>query len=240
MRAIGSASMIVGIAMLGWCVGFSTALSQVPNPSHIETIRMSNDEDSQQVLIAEGNADTIDSGARIWDSGRALAKWMSVHLQDQPRRILELGAGTGIVSLTAAALTESTTVVVTDQSHMIPLLEENIHRNDLQNKARAVPLEWGTDRDEVVQILNDDASLSSMPVFDIVCGSDILYSPDSFPLLLETLCQVCAPSVTEVVLAYPRRFTEDIFCEAAIEWFEVSPEEEIDDNIFLTRLRLRA
>ena len=47
-------------------------------------------EDAQQVLSAEGNADTIDIGARIWDSGRALAKWMSVHLQDQPRRILEL------------------------------------------------------------------------------------------------------------------------------------------------------
>ncbi len=196
-----------------------------------------------EVLIAEGNADTIDSGARIWDSGRALSKWMAVYLQQQdqsqPRRILELGAGTGIVGLTAAGFGESTTVVLTDQSHMIPLLEENIRLNDLQHKARAVQLEWGTDSREVVPMVSETAA-SSMPLFDIVCGSDILYSPDNFSLLLETLCQVCTPAVTEVVLAYPRRFTEDIFCEAAVEWFEVSPEEEIEDNIFLTRLRLKA
>lgn len=233
MRRIGSAVAIGWIATLGPRVRLSTALSQVPNPSHIETIAMGN----AQVLIAEGNADTIDSGARIWDSGRALSKWMTTHLQErQPTTILELGAGTGIVGLAAAAFGDSTNVVLTDQPHMIPLLEENIDRNGLQSKARAVPLEWGTDRDEVAKVLSED----SMPVFDIVCGSDILYSPDNFSLLLETLCQVCTPSITEVVLAYPRRFTEDIFCEAAIEWFEVSPEEEIDDNIFLTRLRLRA
>ena len=235
MRRICSIVAVGWIAMLGLCARLSTALSQLPNPSHIETITMGNEE----VLIAEGNADTIDSGARIWDSGRALSKWMTIHLQEgQPTKILELGAGTGIVGLTAAAFADSTSVVLTDQPHMIPLLEENIDRNDLQSKAKAVPLEWGTDSDEVAKVISEDSS--SMPVFDIVCGSDILYSPDNFSLLLETLCQICTPSVTEVVLAYPRRFTEDIFCEAAIEWFEVSPEEEIDDNIFLTRLRLRA
>ena len=53
--------------------------------------------------VAEGVADSIDSGARIWDAGLAL----STLLGDQPsmagKRVLELGSGTGIGGLTAAA-----------------------------------------------------------------------------------------------------------------------------------------
>ena len=66
-----------------------------------------------ELLVAEGKAESIDSGARIWDSGRE----MSAQLLQQGdalagKRVLELGAGTGLVSLALAG--RGHTVVATD------------------------------------------------------------------------------------------------------------------------------
>merc|ERR1711865_1052516 len=50
----------------------------------------------------------------------------------------------------------------------------------------------------------------SKDYFDIVCGSDILYAPETMPLLLETVIEVSTPHKTEVVFAYKQRYCEDI------------------------------
>ena len=248
MRSI-PAFVVIGITIFAVAVCFSAstmALLQefptLPPTKKVERIQIFDDDVDTRIQITEGTADTIDSGARIWDSGRALSGWIATNRIDGNKncRVLELGAGTGIVGLTAAAA-GAKSVVLTDQPDMVPLLEQNVRENKLQTNARAAPLLWGCDHEETVKTLRDEestAAATQMPVFDIVCGSDILYSPENFPLLLETLCQVCTPSNTEVILAYPRRFTEDLFWDAASECFEIFPEEEIEPNIFLSRMRL--
>ena len=248
---------VISIAAVCSSIAASNALlEEFPSlPNRATRVRQQlrlHDKHSKEVAaveISEGRADTIDSGARIWESGRALSNWMVEHLEPG-RRILELGAGTGIVGLTAAAVGGAQSVVLTDQPDMVPLLEQNIASNNLRATARAAPLLWGCDRDEAMEALNgvearggDPASSSSSsiqqsPIFDVVCGSDILYSPENFPLLFETLCQVCTPSTTEVLLAYPRRFTEDLFFDTASDCFEISSEEEIEPNVFLTKMRM--
>ncbi len=219
-------------------------LQEFPStPAHVEIVQLDHGGDSERVLkVAEGCADTIDSGAKIWDSGRALSSWIVKELEPG-KRVLELGAGTGIVGLTAAAK-GAKSVILTDQPEMIPLLEQNIASNDLSVNAMALPLLWGCDQEETMSSLieasssMDDASKQA-PIFDVICGSDILYSPENLELLLDTIVQVCTPSKTEVVLAYPRRFTEDMFLEMADEYFDIFPEDEIEPNVFLLRMHRR-
>ncbi len=212
-------------------------------PAHVEMIRLDHGGDSERFLkVTEGNADSIDSGAKIWDSGRALSSWITKEL-GPGKCVLELGAGTGIVGLTAAAM-GAKSVILTDQPEMVPLLEQNIALNDASVNSKAVPLLWGCDQEETMSSLVEVASTmddawTETPIFDVICGSDILYSPENLPLLLDTIVQVCTPSKTEVVLAYPRRFTEDMFLELAEEYFDIFPEEEIEPNIFLLRMHRR-
>lgn len=183
---------------------------------------------SAQLEVAEGEALSIDSGERIWDAGRALSLFLSEGSLEG-RRVLELGSGTGIVGLTAAAM--GATVVMSDQPELVPLLDANIAANGLATNARAVPLVWG-----------DPSALDEVNVgeVDLVCGSDLLYSPEQFDALLETMVKICKPGHTEVLLAYPPRYTEDIFLEQAGEHFELLEFSEIEPAIFLSHLRCRA
>ena len=193
-------------------------------PSAVETVPLS----GRALEVAEGDADTIDSGARIWDAGRALSSFMADQIPLADTRLLELGSGTGIVGLTAAA--SGAEVLLSDKPELMPLLRLNIEANGLLAGARAVPLLWGCEASA--------RELRAQP-FDIICGSDILYSPEQMPELLETIMHASTPGVTEVLLAYPRRYTEEIFLHAAEEHFHVLDEEEIEPAIFLSRLRRR-
>ena len=75
--------------------------------------------------------------------------------------------------------------------------------------------------------------------FDLVVGSDLLYAPHVFPLLLETLQELCTPGQTEVLLTYPTRYTEDLFfADAEAQYgFEVGYAEEVGCNVWATRMK---
>ena len=73
--------------------------------------------------------------------------------------------------------------------------------------------------------------------FDLVVGSDLLYAPHIFPLLLDTLVELCTPGLTEVLLTYPTRYTEGIFFGDAEAFFDVGYAEEVGCNIFATRMK---
>ena len=182
---------------------------------------------SQKVRVEQDVATSVDSGALIWDAGRALSDYL---LKEGGAvvghgRILELGSGTGLVGLTAAGL-GANEVFLTDKPELIALLERNIEVNDLSGTVKAIPLCWG----------EDDAT--AMGAFDLILGSDLLYAPEAFEPLLETLSQVCQPARAQIWLAYPTRFTEDIFFEQAYSqgFEELELTQEIEPGIFLSKL----
>lgn len=169
---------------------------------------------------------------QIWDSGRALSALLrGDEFKLKGRRVLELGSGTGIGGLTAAALGAHT--ILTDKPEQMGLLESNIALNGLESNARAEVLWWGD-----APSASDQSDESP---FDLVCGSDLLYAPHVFGSLLETLAK---PSVTragtELLLTFPMRFTEDIFLEQALELFEeVSWTREVEAGIYAAHMRRR-
>ena len=55
----------------------------------------------------------------------------------------------------------------------------------------------------------------------------LLYAPQIFPLLVETLAELCTIDQTEVLLTYPTRYTEDLFFEEAAMHFEVDDAEMV-------------
>ncbi|KAK3536974.1 hypothetical protein QTP86_029303, partial [Hemibagrus guttatus] len=94
------------------------------------------------------------------------------------KRVLELGAGSGLVSILAARL--GACVTVTDLPQVLPHTIRNINSNmpltGWPSEPPAVlPLLWGRDLER----------FSSQ--WDLVLGSDIVYIPETFPLLLHTL-----------------------------------------------------
>jgi len=104
-------------------------------------------------------------GGLVWDAGYILADHL-IQTQElwnpspqRPRRIIELGAGTGVTGLVLASALPECHVHLTDLSQLLPLLEEN---------AKGVPnasvgeLEWGTSLTE------------SIEPYDLIVGSDVI------------------------------------------------------------------
>ena len=204
---------------------------------------------------AKSGAEEDTTGGKIWDSGRILA---SVLQEDYASRlpgmtVLELGSGTGIGGLTAALAGAS--VTLTDGSlGVLPLLEANVRVNGLSAQATVQRLRWGH--------THDLADLDQR--VDLVIGSDLLYSPDVFPDLLDTLEELCTPSHTEILvcrpsshllsyllttpvrstrartlqLCFPTRHTEGIFFDAVADrGFSVDRYEEKEPCLFAATLR---
>ena len=104
-------------------------------------------------------------------------------------RIMELGAGTGLVSLTLAALlphiTISTPTIVATDYHPAVLhnLRTNItvnFPNHVEPPVQAVLLDWSS------------PSLPSTPI-DILFAADVVYSPDHARLLRDCAARLLAP-----------------------------------------------
>ena len=169
---------------------------------------------SATVALAEGIGDvgnafqTDTTGFKIWDAGRAL----SAVLSEEPltgKRVLELGSGTGVGGLTAAAA--GAVVCLTDGSKaMLPLLRANAESNGLSDRVSVHRMRWGYE--------HEMAEAAATGPYDLIVGSDLLYAPELFPDLLETLTAMSTRGKTEVLLTYPPRYTESVFFEEAAEY----------------------
>ncbi|KAI3959217.1 hypothetical protein MKW92_007315 [Papaver armeniacum] len=97
------------------------------------------------------------------------------------RRILELGSGTGLAGIAAAAILRSS-CVITDLPHVLPNLRFNADANSTMLVSRGASvnvaaLRWG---------YKDDMELVGRE-FDIILGSDVVYYDYLYEPLLQTL-----------------------------------------------------
>ncbi|AEO62259.1 uncharacterized protein THITE_2043056 [Thermothielavioides terrestris NRRL 8126] len=167
-------------------------------------------------------------GGQLWPAGLVLAKHMLRYHRDelQHARILELGAGGGVVGLTVARGCASLEhpLYITDMVEMESLMQHNIALNGLDDRVRARVLNWGEPLSEEV--------LGFKP--DIILAADCVYFEPAFPLLLQTL-QDLLTLVPDAVVFFcfkKRRRADMQFLKAARKAFTVTEIEDEDRPVF--------
>ncbi|KAJ7504410.1 putative methyltransferase-domain-containing protein [Mycena galericulata] len=129
--------------------------------------------EDKRVRITEQTSFDLDK--KIWDSGIGLSAWLvsSPLSSPEPLQILELGAGTGIVSIVLGALRPDDHIIATDVESAMPLLRHNIAAND--SRVEAAVLDW------------DEQLPDWVGAFDMIIMADVSYNTASFPSLVRTV-----------------------------------------------------
>lgn len=175
-----------------------------------------------------GSADGLHT--TVWEA--AVALYLLVDGQPERwrgKKVLELGAGTGVVGLVLAA--HGADVTLTDLPEALPILRHNAAANfepgtPEAERVRVLPLDW-------TQGLSP--ALRQLQPFDVVVGADLVYNEALYAPLLDTLDRVCTAGMTQCYLARlvrgavegPRRFHARLRRS-----FDVVPAPPIDEARF--------
>jgi predicted nicotinamide N-methyase len=139
---------------------------------------------SDAVAVLEGGDDL--TGLLLWPAAEALSAFVSsegVKGRWKHLRILELGAGVGLVGLTMSLYSDH--VVITDsQDEALALVRQNIENNKnslvLAKTIKVCKLQWGEDSEAWRQEHQQER-------FDIIIASDILYQRELLQPLFQTV-----------------------------------------------------
>ncbi|KAG2177813.1 hypothetical protein INT43_003060 [Umbelopsis isabellina] len=160
----------------------------------------------------------------IWDSSFVLARYLEKSLQtpcltDQSR-ILELGAGLGLVGIAIAKLLPNAYIVLTDKPERLQLLQHNVQAND--SSAQVAGYDWDTDYSDI-----DDQQ------WDAVIISDCIWEHSLHDSLLKALEKVVHTS-SKLIMAYEQRndVTEQQFFDKFHSTFDsrIASSTEMDDE----------
>lgn len=144
-----------------------------------------------------------EEGVVVWDAALVLAYFLEKHQEelklDQGINVVELGAGTGVVGLVAAALGANCTI--TDLDRLVPLLEETVSLNDhifqsQKDRLKARPFHWGD---------NDQAQSFAPNPPDLILLADCIYYEASIQPLIDSLLALSSFKSCPILLSYENR-----------------------------------
>ncbi|KAL7515462.1 hypothetical protein ACHAWX_000815 [Stephanocyclus meneghinianus] len=147
------------------------------------------------------------TGLNVWDGAVLLARYMEKRPQIvMNKRVLELGAGCGLVGIAAAKL-GAKDVVMTDLQYALPLMRENVEHNtsnDTHQKISCQECDWSKPPtlNELFQSSNDGKS----EIFpDVIIVADCVWLSALVAPLLRTLKAYTSNSSTSVIISYQQR-----------------------------------
>ena len=214
--------------------------------------------DTKEIQLGDGPSISLHqtftgtTAGQVWDAGLVLAHFLATPamrtvLASQPR-VVELGSGTGIVAISAAAL--GAHAIATDLATALPLLEHNI----VQNKS-AFDTAGGSCAAEVLCWGEPPPEHLRSP--DFVLASDCIFAKELVEPLIRTLRYLCcasssADSCTTIIICNEERESsgnraaELAFAEMCTGIFEVEvvqaqelDTEYVSSDITVKRLHLR-
>ncbi|XP_037303801.2 EEF1A lysine methyltransferase 3-like [Pungitius pungitius] len=137
----------------------------------------------QELRIQQVFGGNLGVAAAVWEAALHLCSYLEERsVEVRGRRVIELGAGTGVVGILAARL--GAVVTLTDLPLTLPQLEANVSANTPSSGWPAtlptvLPLSWGQDH------------MNFPSDWDLVLCADIIYLPETYPLLVRTLAHLC-------------------------------------------------
>jgi len=150
-------------------------------------------------------------GGTVWDAALVFIKYFENTTEFPPgfwkgKRVLELGAGTGLVSIVLGLL--GANVVCTDREPLLDLIQKNVVRNRADKHVTPHVLEWGDSA--TLEALK--ATTSNQPqAFDVIVACDVIahcYS-ESNDKLLDTLQQASSEN-SLILIAFELRDQGDV------------------------------
>ncbi|KAI0152760.1 putative methyltransferase-domain-containing protein [Xylariaceae sp. FL1272] len=175
-------------------------------------------------------------GGQLWPAGMVLARWLlRYHGKGEDARgglrgarILELGAGGGLVGLAVAAGCdlgdEPEKLIMTDQIEMYSLMQHNIGLNGLGRRVEAQVLNWGEPLPPNI--------MANPP--NVILAAECVYFEPAFPLLQKTLSdllELCPDAV--IYFCFKKRRRADMgFVKQARKKFTVTDLEDVDRPVW--------
>lgn len=179
--------------------------------------------ESRNLISASGT-----TGLRTWEAALHLGQFLTTNPSiTREKAILELGAGTGYLSILCAKFMAPTMVIASDGSEdVVANLPENFFLNGLQESQiiRAMDVKWG----HTLVGTEDEHWNGGIPI-DVVLAADVTYDKSIIPALIGTFEELVGlfPHIAIYIAATERnRETFDVFLDVCKErHFNV---EEID------------
>lgn len=144
-------------------------------------------EEAPNLLAAGSNV-----GLRTWEASLHLAQYLHTYPGlVRGKNVLELGAGTGLVSILCAGPLRAKMILSTDGlPHVVESMQRNIDRNTQllpaadtdSSPIEARVLDWAS-----IESLEDTLTVNDCSDYDLIIGADITYSPDVVPILAQLL-----------------------------------------------------
>ncbi|XP_069509458.1 EEF1A lysine methyltransferase 3 [Ambystoma mexicanum] len=187
----------------------------------------------RQLRITQNYGARLGVAAPVWEAALALCYYFEEQgLDFHGKKVIELGAGTGIVGILAILLGGN--VTITDLPKALKQIRENVAANvplGSPIKPQVCALSWGVDQEEFPRD------------YDFILGADIVYLQETYPALLRTFQHLCGPCATIYLSAKMRRGhgTVDFFEQLLPLHFKVTlvyRKEEEDINIYKVTLRV--
>jgi len=151
-------------------------------PTMLRTFEITGD---IRIVLREPSLTGDNLGFKTWTSSFLLAKRLNTlraYFPADRLRVLELGAGTGLVGIAAACIWKAQ-VTLTDLPEIVPNLQNNVDQNSKRirssgGSASSIPLDW--------------SDATNIPTFQhqrypVILAADPLYSPEHPKLLAETI-----------------------------------------------------
>jgi SAM-dependent methyltransferase len=134
------------------------------------------------LFISEQPNTGLGTGLNVWDGAVVLAKYLEItHPDLTGRRVLELGAGTGLVGIAAALLGADT--LLTDLPYALPNLAAAVERNRPKLKGSAVVAELDWFKPTACAAATAAAAQGA----DFILGADVVWVEELIHPLLDTL-----------------------------------------------------